>query len=199
MALISCPECSKEISDKAIACPNCGNPMSTSVAVAQQPSELVCPDLSGNLSVGKELDFFLHRYYATFKRSENVMTNLLDGQLPIRLCENGIRLQAQGFFRKPYDIHKSQIISIQQTTQQELIRTPKSVIGRAVVGGLVMGPLGAIIGAMSGIPANEKVKDKVYIVINYWDVQTRMAQTILLLSEIMWAEKLVKDYYTRFK
>ena len=27
MALIKCPECGKEISDKARACPNCGNPM----------------------------------------------------------------------------------------------------------------------------------------------------------------------------
>ena len=28
MALISCPECNKEISDKAINCPNCGYPIS---------------------------------------------------------------------------------------------------------------------------------------------------------------------------
>lgn len=27
MALISCPECNKEISDKAISCPNCGYPL----------------------------------------------------------------------------------------------------------------------------------------------------------------------------
>ena len=27
MALISCPECGKEISDKAISCPNCGCPI----------------------------------------------------------------------------------------------------------------------------------------------------------------------------
>lgn len=27
MALVSCTECSKEISDKAAACPNCGAPM----------------------------------------------------------------------------------------------------------------------------------------------------------------------------
>lgn len=26
MPLIKCPECGKEISDKAFACPNCGNP-----------------------------------------------------------------------------------------------------------------------------------------------------------------------------
>lgn len=28
MALIACPECSKQISDKAYACPNCGYPTS---------------------------------------------------------------------------------------------------------------------------------------------------------------------------
>lgn len=27
MALINCPECSKDISDQATACPNCGHPM----------------------------------------------------------------------------------------------------------------------------------------------------------------------------
>lgn len=27
MALINCPECRKEISDKALSCPHCGNPM----------------------------------------------------------------------------------------------------------------------------------------------------------------------------
>lgn len=27
MALIECPECGKEISENATACPNCGNPM----------------------------------------------------------------------------------------------------------------------------------------------------------------------------
>lgn len=27
MALINCPECGKEISDKAVSCPHCGNPM----------------------------------------------------------------------------------------------------------------------------------------------------------------------------
>lgn len=29
MALIKCPECHKEISDKAISCPNCGCPINT--------------------------------------------------------------------------------------------------------------------------------------------------------------------------
>lgn len=31
MALINCPECGKEISDKAVSCPHCGNPMNQPV------------------------------------------------------------------------------------------------------------------------------------------------------------------------
>lgn len=40
MALINCPECGKEISDKALACPNCGNPINQQT---QQEEYLGCP------------------------------------------------------------------------------------------------------------------------------------------------------------
>lgn len=40
MALISCPECGKEISDKALSCPNCGNPINQQ---SQQEEYLCCP------------------------------------------------------------------------------------------------------------------------------------------------------------
>ena len=33
MALIECPECGREVSDKALACPHCGNP----IAPAERP------------------------------------------------------------------------------------------------------------------------------------------------------------------
>lgn len=36
MALINCPECAKEISDKVLACPNCGFPMSESTNQMQK-------------------------------------------------------------------------------------------------------------------------------------------------------------------
>jgi TM2 domain-containing membrane protein YozV len=37
MALISCPECSKEISSAAVSCPNCGHPMMR----APEPQQVV--------------------------------------------------------------------------------------------------------------------------------------------------------------
>ncbi len=45
MALINCPECNKEISDKAGACPSCGHPMETiTVANASSdPNKKACP------------------------------------------------------------------------------------------------------------------------------------------------------------
>lgn len=43
MALISCPECGKEISDKAVACPHCGNPMNPQIQQTQQEEYLCCP------------------------------------------------------------------------------------------------------------------------------------------------------------
>ena len=31
MAMIKCPECGKDVSDKAANCPNCGNPINTKI------------------------------------------------------------------------------------------------------------------------------------------------------------------------
>ncbi|MCT4228664.1 zinc ribbon domain-containing protein [Elizabethkingia anophelis] len=35
MPLVNCPECQKQVSDKATSCPNCGHPLNTTVAVQQ--------------------------------------------------------------------------------------------------------------------------------------------------------------------
>lgn len=41
MALISCPECGKQISDHAVACPNCGYPIAGSISYTAVPSDSV--------------------------------------------------------------------------------------------------------------------------------------------------------------
>ena len=37
MALITCPECAAQISDKAVVCPQCGHPMGNTKRNAWQP------------------------------------------------------------------------------------------------------------------------------------------------------------------
>ena len=39
MALISCPECSREVSDQAAACPHCGYPLSPRRTATAQPPD----------------------------------------------------------------------------------------------------------------------------------------------------------------
>jgi len=39
MALIKCPECGKDVSDKAAACPFCGNPLSKKITTIELTSK----------------------------------------------------------------------------------------------------------------------------------------------------------------
>lgn len=39
MAIIKCPECGKEISDKATSCPNCGFPLIKGQPEKEKPKE----------------------------------------------------------------------------------------------------------------------------------------------------------------
>ncbi|MEF2147229.1 zinc ribbon domain-containing protein [Aquilutibacter rugosus] len=54
MAMISCPECSKQISDQAVACPNCGytlNGAAAQAAVIQQAPATWHPGIAAVLSL----------------------------------------------------------------------------------------------------------------------------------------------------
>jgi hypothetical protein len=60
MALVNCPECNKQISDKANACPNCGYPIqsiSDNIKPVSEPpaEELSTPTVSPCPSCGKQL------------------------------------------------------------------------------------------------------------------------------------------------
>jgi len=184
MALINCSECGKEISDKAISCPNCGNPINQTVEVANTKSEeiLKFPELPINLEIGKQIVNWGGNaaFDGVYNQGENLITEIPSGKVKVILHTHGLQVVKGLIF---YPIHNSQIISIKKTSREELSRTDKSVIGRAVVGGLILGPLGAIVGGMSGIGSKEKLKNQNYLVINYWDKETKAAQTLLISGD----------------
>ena len=51
--------------------------------------------------------------------------------------------------------------------EAELIQEPKSIIGRAAVGGLLFGGAGAIVGAVSGSGTKSKKEYHFYFIISY--------------------------------
>ena len=54
MALITCPECGKEISDKATSCPNCGCPNSEFIRPEELPPE-EWPEMFDCVKCGKKI------------------------------------------------------------------------------------------------------------------------------------------------
>ncbi|WP_300902232.1 hypothetical protein [uncultured Clostridium sp.] len=77
-------------------------------------------------------------------------------------------MKARIFKDKPIiKLKYSQILAVNVITEKEIIENNKSVVGRAVVGGVLLGPLGAIIAGMSGVGSKTKSNNHYFMVINY--------------------------------
>lgn len=191
MALIICPECGKEVSDKASICPNCGYPIFQDDTNINDEFALVdiddnnkltieCPqEFPSDLRIGQQItnwkfDAALEGIYS---QGENTITNIPSGKVQILLHTHGIRIFSG---LNSFDIHNFQVISIEKTTSAQIAQINKSVIGRAIVGNLIMGPLGAIVGGMSGLGTKDKLQVRQYVVVNFWSIENRTAQSILI-------------------
>lgn len=185
MALIYCEECGNQISDRAEICPHCGLPIREEADVDLNASistnEIIsCPESFPNdLSIGQQIVNWQSdaAFNGIYNIEENTINSIPSGKVKVTLHTHGVRIYA-GI--KTFEIHNSQLISIVETTSSQIMKVKKSVIGRAVVGNLVMGPIGAIVGAISGIGTKDKTKVTQYVVINFWDVNTRTPQSILI-------------------
>ena len=61
----------------------------------------------------------------------------------------------------------SQILETGIYSETEILEKSKSVIGRSVAGGLLFGPLGALIGGMSGVGTEKTKKNHYYYTISF--------------------------------
>ena len=180
MALINCSECGKGVSDKAMSCPNCGCPINQLI---KQVKELKCPDLWDNY-IGKPVDQMSlnTKVDGYFHKDENVFNGIPEGKVHLRIHEYGVKFYGS-FYTELIEIHKSQLIDITETNENELVVKDKSVIGRAVVGTILLGPFGGLVGAISGVGSKTKSKYVSILVISFWDAKSREPISILIRSE----------------
>jgi len=185
MALINCSECGKEISNKAEVCVNCGNPISLLESNNKIISndKLQFPVLPEDLKIGNQItnwggDALLNGYYDS---EINIVDGISQGEVSVLLCENGIKL-TNSIFLSGIELHNAVIINLNQTSKSELIKVEKSVVGRAVAGGLILGPLGAVIGGLSGVGNKESEKKTSYLLINFWDLLSKEPNTVIIRS-----------------
>jgi len=163
MALIHCPECNKEISDKATACPNCGYPICNGFVEKKQYPYLPDNLDIGNLAAGTK--FIICKYYST-GTTNDIIPN---GSVSLTIYEKGIRISTTKGLKIDYSlkIHFSQIEGLLEVSDTDIVN--KSVVGRSIFGGLILGPLGAIVGGISGIGTKRVAFGKSYILINFWN------------------------------
>ncbi|MBD5549519.1 MAG: hypothetical protein HDQ97_19425 [Lachnospiraceae bacterium] len=84
------------------------------------------------------------------------------------LWDDGIMFHQSAIGDSPHiTLLYDQITSTSVYTEEEIIEKSKSVLGRAAAGAVFFGPLGAIIGGMSGTGSTSTSKTNFYYTINY--------------------------------
>ena len=181
MALITCLECGNQVSSRADSCPRCGCPIDNA---NEEPSILVSrPKLSDDLSIGGQVvnwqgDASLRCDFSPQLYTKKYIPEHKGGML--LLHKRGIRVIGVVYI-PIINIHFSQLISIECVPQSKLLESDKSVIKRAAVGTLIFGPLGGIVGGMSGI-GNKKTYLSL-IILTYWDIKSDSLHKLLLSTK----------------
>lgn len=182
MALIKCPECSAEISDKAISCPHCGFPIDKQIlAIDKAKINIEPPSLPDDLSIGKNLTNWNSDVAINCEYENNGLKDdwIESGPKVLLLHERGLQVAHLPFSPNILEINYTQIISVEEIKVDELQKN-KSVLGRAAVGLVVLGPLGAIIGGMSGL--QQGMINKFLLIIVYWDPSSKSPNTFSAIT-----------------
>ena len=88
-----------------------------------------------------------------------------------------------------------QIIDIVSTADSKITEKDKSVLGRALVGSALLGPVGAVVGGISGTGSTKATKTSFYMVISYRSNNGEIKELKFSLYGIPWTKfiRSVKD------
>ncbi|MHB7978931.1 hypothetical protein CF067_00895 [Clostridium sporogenes] len=105
-------------------------------------------------------------------------------EVSINEANECLTVKARAFKKADIHLKLDQITGVNVVSEKEIIEKSKSTVGRAVAGGVLLGPLGAIVGGMSGIGNKQKSETHYFMVINY---KSRSEEIKVLSFEIVGA------------
>ena len=111
------------------------------------------------------VQFKIAEQIANLKPQMYVKVTFLDEEQKIELIPSYAKK------KEPVYIKYDQLLAFKSLTQKEIIEKEKNVLGRAVIGGVLLGSLGSVIGGMSGIGTKKETDTTYYIVINFKSIQ----------------------------
>lgn len=85
----------------------------------------------------------------------------------VALFDDHLELKANLKKHEPITLQYSQITDVFYGQETEVVKKDRSVIGRAVAGGLLFGGVGAVVGGMSGVGKKEKEVTRLLLIISY--------------------------------
>lgn len=116
--------------------------------------------------------------------------------------EECLVMKARVFKDKPIvKLNYEQIVEAEVITEKEIIESGKSTVGRALVGGVLLGSLGAIVGGMSGIGNKTKSSKHYFLVVNYKSSNSEEAKALsfeIVGASLHW-DSFVKELKTKIK
>ena len=101
-----------------------------------------------------------------FKLLDGLGKNSSGDMVDVALYDDHLIIKG-GISKQEITLNYNQITDVFYGYKTEIVETNKSVIGRAVAGGLLFGGVGAVVGAVSGTGPNEKKQTSLYFIISY--------------------------------
>lgn len=179
MALINCVECGHQVSSLAIACPQCAYPINASVSTASPVIKK--PKLPDNLRLVNKSSMFSLTPSVNYGKVAvdcQILGAQPGGRISIDRYEEGLSIWGIG--GDMTQLHYSQIVAMHHLEAVKVKKKGKSVIGRAILGGIFLGPLGAVIGGVSGVGNKETSIDGYRLV--FWNTNSKRYDTLLVES-----------------
>lgn len=102
-------------------------------------------------------------YFKTVDKIGNLGAN---NMVEVALYEDRLTISSP-MIKQEITLNYNQITDVSYGTQTQIVEKNKSVIGRAIGGGLLFGGIGAIVGAVSGSGVKEKKEHHFYFIVSY--------------------------------
>ena len=146
MALITCPECGREISDQAAACPHCGYPIG-SPQKKSYSVVLVAPGLNSIATVQDMIDIF----HLSQEEAKAAVEELPTRNRPAVLVSGLSLPEADVLVRQMHDPNLARVVLDSKADDKEALRqapVPEAGSGMsfgATVGAVILGVIAAIL------------------------------------------------------